>query len=64
LPLVKSGPQRLLITLLSGAIGVGIMSLFLIILCIFRNSREAVPGIAGMPVTDRRTILETEEVNR
>ncbi|HHI02715.1 MAG TPA: hypothetical protein ENL22_04265 [candidate division Zixibacteria bacterium] len=64
LPLVKSGPQRLLITLLSGAIGVGIMSLFLIILCIFRNSREAVPGIAGMPVTARRTILETEEVNR
>lgn len=64
LPLVKSGPQRIMITLLSGLIGLVAMSLFLIILSAFRNSREAIPDKIDMPNINRRTTLVAEEVNR
>lgn len=64
LPLVKSGPQRLMITLLFGLVGMIAIALFLLIISTFRNSRELIPDKIDMPVTNRQTVFSTEKVNR
>ncbi len=64
LPLIKSGPQRLLITLFSGFTGMLIMAIFLLIINFFRSSREPIPDKFEMPVINRQTTMTAEEVTR
>jgi len=64
LPLVKSGPQRLMIILLSGLAGITTMVLYLLILITFKNSRKLIPDKIEMPVINRQTTLTADKVSR
>ena len=64
LPLVKSGPPRLMIILISGFAGMIGMILFLLIISVFKNNKKAVSDHVEMPVINRQTTLTTEEINR
>ncbi len=64
LPLVKSGPQQLMIIIFSGLAGMLIMAISLLIISFFRNSRETISDQFEMPVINRQTTLSTKEISR
>ncbi len=64
LPLVKSGPQRLMIILFSGIAGMIGIILFLLMLSFFRSNHKVVSDQFEMPVINRQATMTAEEVTR